>query len=103
MTDSRKLTDNELEQVAGGGFNIGDGTNDVGFSIGNYVREGELKRAQFGNTQIVYRIDTLNGFNATATKYEKKSDGAVTTTTDQTIILSMMVKLDSQPDWVPAN
>ena len=95
MTDSRKLTDNELEQVAGGGRDIG------GFSIGNYV---ELSSKGCSDFKIVYRIDTLNGINATATMYEKISDGVVITTTDQSINLKMgYTKLDPTPDWVPAN
>ena len=99
MTDSRKLTDNELEQVAGG-FTPGES-----FSAGNYVRKsGVILRTVFGSaSEIVYRIDTLDGINATATMYEKNSDGSVTTTSNQTINLATMIKLDSKPDWVPAN
>ena len=97
MTDSRKLTDNELEQVVGG-----NGTPGVSFSVGNYVK----KSGKVSGTvsEIVYKIDTLNGFTATATRYEKKPDGSVTTTTDQSIILGQnWEKLDPQPGWVPAN
>ena len=94
MTDSRKLTDNELEQVAGGG------TRGESFSIGNYVRETVQTSS---DSEIVYRIDALDRINAAATKYEKSPAGAVTTTSGQIINLLLMTKLDSKPDWVPAN
>ena len=95
MTDSRKLTDNELEQVTGGFVVPGES-----FSVGDYVKESGMAAE---GSKTVYRIDTLNGNTATATMYEKKTSGVVTTTTDQNINLALMTKLDSKPGWVPAN
>ena len=102
MTDSRKLTDNELEQVAGGIGGFTPGLPGESFSVGNYVERSMA--APESVSAIVYRIDTLDGNNATATMYEKDLNGAVTTTTGQSIILGMnWIKLDPKPGWVPAN
>ena len=102
MTDSRKLTDNELEQVAGGTPDFAPGLPGVSFSVGNYVEKTGWVSGT--GSEIVYRIDTLDGNNATATMYEKNSDGSVTTTSGQSIILGMIwTKLDPTPGWVPAN
>ena len=111
MTDSRKLTDNELEQVVGGfaGFTLDDAGGDLnisGFSVGDYVKKSEMTtKTVIGSvSEIVYKIDALDGNNATATMYEKDPAGAVTTTSGQSIILGMYwTKLDPIPGWVPAN
>ena len=113
MTDSRKLTDNELEQVSGGhtldctpaALDAGDivlpPTPGVSFSVGNYVMD--MAKESLCGSEIVYKIDTLNGTHATATMYENINNDTVRIASGQTINLAMMIKLDSPPWWFPAN
>ena len=92
MTDSRKLTDNELEQVAGG--NGGD-TEELNFSVGDFVK------SEIGiGALIAYKIEEIRTVSdSTGTKFTKEQ-GIVRVQTGQPLNLELMTTIE-RPTWIP--
>ena len=92
MTDSRKLTDTELEQVAGG---TGDD-----FFINDYIKEVTVTPSI---VEYVYKIKQLSELFITTTKYVGSQVTGLQSITPNCMIFrgSNYIKLSGKPDWVP--
>ena len=94
MTDSRKLTDNEFEQVAGG-----YGPDD--FPIGSFVRDTIYDNVP---AEVVLEITAVSELSATATMYiHYTNPEKIETIPNMTVSFSTAIPLTIVPDWVPAN